>query len=410
VTTFVIVGAGLAGAKAAQTLREQGFDGRLVLVGDEHELPYERPPLSKQYLSGEAPRDGAHVHAREFYAEQEIELAAGVAVSALDPGDHRVTLADGRAMSYDRLLIATGSVPRRPPIPGIELAGAHTLRTLPDADALRRGIGSGTRVAIIGSGWIGCEVAASARTLGADVTLIGRSETPLEAVLGRELGALFAGLHRGHGVRVLTGAEVAAIEGAERAERVRLADGSAIECDLVVIGVGVTPDTRLASDAGLESDDGIVADAHLRTSAPGVFAAGDVASAFHPRYRRRLRVEHWANALNQGVAVAHSMLGDDRPYSRLPYFFSDQYELGMEYIGLHAPTDRLVLRGEPESLELHAFWLDAGSRITAGMHLNRWDTIEPIERLIEGGVVVDAARLADAGVPLDAVADAAVSG
>jgi 3-phenylpropionate/trans-cinnamate dioxygenase ferredoxin reductase subunit len=409
VTNFVIVGAGLAGAKAAETLREQGFDDRLVLVGDEHEQPYERPPLSKQYLSGAAPRDDAHVHARKFYADNEIELVAGVRATALDPRERRVTLADGRALAYDRLLIATGSVPRRPPIPGVELAGVHTLRTLPDADALRRGIGSGTRVAIVGAGWIGCEVAASARTLGADVTLIGRAETPLEAVLGRELGALFAALHEGQGVR-LTRERVDAIEGGERAERLRLADGSVIECDLVVIGVGVTPDTRLAEAAGLECDDGIVADASLRTSAPDVFAAGDVASAFHPRYGRRLRVEHWANALNQGVVVAHSMLGRGRPYTRLPYFFTDQYDLGMEYIGLHAPTDRLVLRGKPESRRLHAFWLDAGSRITAGMHVNQWDTIEPIERMIEGDVVADPARLADAGVPLDVVADAAVSG
>src|SRR4051812_39294320 len=227
--TFVIIGAGLAGAKAAQTLREEGFDGRLVLVGNEHELPYERPPLSKQYLAGEAPRDAAHVHPRDFYATQDIELVAGVAATELSVAERRVALADGRALSYDRLLLATGAVPRRPPIPGLDLAGVHMLRTLADADPLRAGIAAGARVAVVGAGWIGCEVAATARRLGADVTRIGDTPAPLEAVLGRELGALFAGLHRDHGVRLLTGSRVDAIEGGERAERVRLADGTTVD-------------------------------------------------------------------------------------------------------------------------------------------------------------------------------------
>jgi 3-phenylpropionate/trans-cinnamate dioxygenase ferredoxin reductase subunit len=386
VTDFVIVGAGLAGAKAAETLREQGFDGRIVLVGDEHELPYERPPLSKQYLSGEAPRDGAHVHPRPFYAEREIELVAGVRAVALDPTERRVALGDGRALAYDRLLIATGATPRRPPIPGVDLAGVHTLRTLADADALRAAMAGGARVAIVGGGWIGCEVAASARSLGAAVTLIERGAAPLEAVLGPELGARFGDLHRGHGVEVLTGTGVEAIEGGERAERVRLTGGTEIDCDLVVIGVGVAPDTRLAEAAGLRCDDGIVTDARLRTSAPDVFAAGDVANAFHPRYGRHVRVEHWANALNQGIAAGHAMVGSEEPYAKLPYFFSDQYDLGMEYLGLHAPADRLVVSGAPDRLELVAHWLDGDGRVTAGMHVNQWDAMEEIERMVESGV------------------------
>ena len=402
--TFVIAGAGLAGAKAAQTLREEGFDGRVVLVGAEPELPYERPPLSKSYMAGETPRDAAHVHPEAFYADQDIELLRGVAVTGLDPGEHRVELAGGRELRYDRLLIATGAVPRRPPIPGSELPGVHVLRSLADADALRAALSAGGPVAIVGAGWIGCEVAAAARTLGAEVTLVEQGDAPLERVLGRELGDFFAGVHREHGVRVLTGAAVAGIEGPERVERLRFAGGDAIECATVLIAVGVAPDTRLAAAAGLDVRDGIAADDRLQTASTDVFVAGDAAAAFHPRYGREVRVEHWANALNQGPAAARSMLGRGEPYARLPYFYSDQYDVGMEYAGLHAPQDRLVVRPGPDGRPLLAFWLDGADRATAGLHLGDWDAIEPIKRLIESGARLDAGRLADPGVALDEIA------
>src|SRR5436190_2206755 len=376
--TFVIIGAALAGAKAAETLREEGFGGRVVLVGAEAELPYERPPLSKQYLTGEAERDSAHVHPREFYDEQRIELVQAEA-KALDVVEHRVALHDGRELRYDRLLLATGAVPRRPPLEGIERA--RTLRTLADADALRAAFTAGATVAVIGGGWIGGEVAAAARSHGAEVVLIERAATPLEAVLGRELGTLFADLHSAHGVRVLSGTGVAAIGDAS----VRLSDGTEVACDHVVVGVGVAPATELAAAAELEVDDGIVTDDHLRTSAPDVFAAGDVANAFHPRYGRHLRVEHWANALHQGPAAARSMLDRGEPYTRLPYFFSDQYDLGMEYIGLHGPNDRLVVQRPTDELKLQAFWLDRDDRVTAGLHINDWGAIESIERMIDSG-------------------------
>ena len=379
---FVIIGAALAGAKAAETLREEGFGGRVVLVGAEPELPYERPPLSKQYLTGEAERDSAHVHPREFYAEQAIELVHATA-SAVDPVEHRVALADGRALSYDRLLIATGAVPRRPPIPGVE--HARTLRTLADADTLRAAFAGGGSVVVIGAGWIGSEVAVAARSHGADVVLIERAATPLERVLGSELGSLFADLHAAHGVRLLCGAGVAAIGDAS----VRLADGTELACDHVVLGVGVAPATELAVAAELDVDDGIVTDEYLRTSAPDVFAAGDVACAFHPRYGRHVRVEHWANALHQGPAAARSMLDRGEPYTRLPYFFTDQYDLGMEYIGLHGPDDRLVVQRPTDELKLQAFWLDSYNRVTAGMHINDWGAIEAIEQVIDSGEPVD---------------------
>jgi 3-phenylpropionate/trans-cinnamate dioxygenase ferredoxin reductase component len=401
--TFVIVGAGLAGAKAAETLREEGFDGRIVLVGEEPELPYERPPLSKKYLTGDSPREDAHVHPDGFYAEHGIELVAGVPATGVDVEAHRVDLADGLSVAYDRLLIATGSVPRRPPIEGIDLAGVHTLRTLADADVLRERFDAGVRVAIAGAGWIGCEVAAAARTRGAEVTLIEAGGAPLERVLGPELGGVFAGVHREQGVRVVTGAGVERIEGRNRVERVRLAGGTTVDCDVVVVGVGVSPDTRLGVAGGLDVDDGVVVDDHLRTSDPDVFAAGDVANAFHPRYGRHIRVEHWANALNQGAAAARSMLDRGEPYDRVPYFFSDQYAVGMEYAGFHDPSDRLVVRGSLEDREVQAFWIGPDGRLTAGMHLNDWDAIEPIKRLIESDAVVDAERLADPNVPLDEV-------
>ena len=405
--TFVIVGAGMTGAKAAETLREEGFDGRVVLVGQERERPYERPPLSKGYLMGQSPFEDAHVHPETFYAEHEIELKAGTVATALDVRGRSVTLDDGRTLSYDRLLIATGAVPRRPPIEGTDLEGVHTLRTVADSDAIRDALERGGALAVIGAGWIGCEVAAAARSRGLDVALVEYAEQPLEGVLGPRLGAFFADVHRREGVRVLTGARVAGLEGRHRVEAVRLADGSRIACTTVVIGVGVDPDTRLAEAAGLRVDHGVLADEHLRASDPDVFAAGDVVNAYRPRYERRVRVEHWANALEQGPAAARSMLGAGEPFDALPYFFTDQYDVGIEYVGLHSPSDRLVLRGNPEERRLHAFWLAEDGRLTAGMHVNEWDTIDAIKQLVGDGAAIDPQRLGDEAVPLDELARAA---
>jgi len=382
----VIVGGGLAGAKAAETLREEGFAGRVVLIGAEPELPYERPPLSKGYLLGSAEREEARVHPGAFYAEHEIELLTGVAATALDTVEHRLALADGQELTYDRLLLATGAVPRRPPLPGIDLDGVHTLRTLPDSDALRQAFARRGTVVVIGAGWIGCEVAAAAHSHGAEVVLVGRGDTPLHAVLGPELGGWFGDVHRRHGVRVITGAAVEGIDGDGSVSAVRLAGGEAIACDTVVVGVGVAPDTRLGEAAGLAVDNGIAVDEQLRTSAPDVFAAGDVANAFHPHYGRRVRVEHWANALHQGPVAARSMLGGDVAYDRLPYFFSDQYDVGMEYIGLHSPTDTVEVRGSLDDEDFRVLWHDGDGRVTAGMHVNQWDTIEEIEGLIRAEV------------------------
>jgi 3-phenylpropionate/trans-cinnamate dioxygenase ferredoxin reductase subunit len=385
--TFLIIGAGMAAAKAAETLREEGFDGRVVMLGTEPEPPYERPPLSKGYLLGDEPREGSRVHDEGFYDEHEIELETGATVTRLLPGEHRAELDSGRRVEYDRALLATGAAPRRIPLPGADLDGVHVLRSLADSDSLRAALEAKTPVAIIGGGWIGCEVAAAARHHGAEVTLLESASQPLEGVLGAELGAFFAGVHRDKGVNLITGAKVESIEGSGSVQAVRLGGGERVRCGIVVMAVGVAPCTALAEGGGLKVEDGVVVDEHLATSDPDVFAAGDVASSFRPRYGRHVRVEHWANALEQGPAAARAMLGGTDPFDDAPYFFTDQYDVGMEYVGLHSPEDRVVITGKPEERVLQAHWLDAEGRVTAGMHVNDWDAIEPIKARV--GEVVD---------------------
>jgi 3-phenylpropionate/trans-cinnamate dioxygenase ferredoxin reductase component len=398
--TFVIVGASLAGAKAAETLRAEGFGGRLLLVGSEDERPYERPPLSKDYLRGEADRETTFVHPGGFYAEHDIELRLGRTAVSLDTAGAELALDDGERLRYDRLLLTMGSEPRRLSIPGAELDGVMYLRSVADCDALRGRLDRGGAVVVIGAGWIGAEVAASARQRGLEVTVIEPLEVPLERVLGREVGAVYRDVHLDHGVQMLLGAGVEAFEGTGMVERVRLGDGRVLECDFVVVGIGVQPRTGLAAEAGLTVDNGILVDEHLRTSAPGVFAAGDVANARHPFYGEPIRVEHWANALHQGPAAARAMLGQADVYDRLPYFFSDQYDVGMEYAGFAREWDRVVFRGDPAAREFIAFWL-VEDRMVAGMNVNVWDVTDTIQRLIRERVAVDDRRLADPGVALE---------
>ena len=403
--TYVIVGASLAGAKAAEALRDEGYDGALVLVGEEPELPYERPPLSKEILKGEKGREKAFVHEESWYAEQGIDLRLGARATALDPHARTVELAGGERLAYAKVLLATGSAPRRIDVPGADLEGIAYLRRIGEAEALRDALATGGSVAIVGGGWIGLEVAAAARHHGVQVTLVEPQPTPLHAALGPEVGKVFARLHRAHGVDLRTGVGVTGFEGAGgRVTGVRTADGALISADLVVVGVGIRPDVELAETAGVEVDNGVVVDEWLRTSVPDVYAAGDVANAHNPLLGTRLRVEHWANAANQGAAAGRSMAGGGEPYAKLPYFFTDQYDLSMEYHG-HVDrdgADRVVLRGDPDGGSWLAFWL-RGGRVLAGMNVNDWDAADGIKRLARERAEVDPDRLADPHVPLDEI-------
>jgi len=397
--TFVIVGASLAGAKAAETLRAEGFDGRLVLIGEEAERPYERPMLSKEYLRGEKPAAKLYVHDEGFYADNGIELMTGTRVQSLDPGAHEITLAGGARMSYSRLLLSTGAAPRRLPLPGADLSGVAYLRAMGESDALRAAITAASRVVVIGAGWIGSEVAASARHLGAEVAIVAPEAVPLVRVLGPEVGGVYRDLHAGHGVDLHLSTQIEAIVGDGAASGVRTTDGVVIEGDLVVVGVGVTPRVELAKLAGLTVENGIVVDEFLATSVPDVFAAGDVAATWNTRYNKRIRMEHWANALNQGPVAARNMLGQHTAYEKLPYFYSDQYDLGVEYNGYADDWDRVVVRGDRSGPEFLAFWLKDG-RVLAGMNANIWDQGDDIKALIRSGASIDPDRLADPSVPL----------
>ena len=400
--TFVIAGASLAGAKAAQELREHGFDGRVVLIGTEPERPYERPPLTKDYLRGESDREKAYVHAAGFYDGHDIELMTGTTVTSIDPGGSRLTLDGGGEVSYNKLLLTTGSEPRRIEAPGAELDGIYYMRSLADCDVLRRRLDDSGRVAVVGAGWIGSEFAASARQLGLEVTVIDPLALPNERIFGAEIGSFYRDVHVRHGVEMLLGEGVEAFEGDGAVARVRTSAGKVVECDFAVVGIGITPRTGLASDAGLAVDNGVVTNERLETAAPGIFAAGDVASAWHPFYEQHIRVEHWANALNQGPAAARAMLGEDVSFDRIPYFFSDQYDVGMEYSGYATNWDAVVFRGDRDGGEFIAFWLSDG-RVVGGMNVNVWDVNEHVQELIRSRTPVDVAALTDPDTPLDSL-------
>ncbi len=401
--TFVIVGASLAGAKAAETLRDEGFGGRIVLVGEEPVRPYERPPLSKGYLRGEAGFDDAAVHSATFYTEHDIELLTSTSATAVDPSSKVVTLDPGGTLGYDQLLLATGATPRVLSIPGSELEGIQYLRTIESCDTLRYALDLAQRVVVVGGGWIGSEVAASARQLGKDVALIEAGRVPLERVLGPEVGEIFKNLHADQGIELHLNVGVESFRGAGSAEEVLLADGTAVAGDLFVVGVGVIPRTELAEGAGLELDNGVVVDQYLSTSVPEIWAAGDVASAFHPLFGTNIRLEHWSSALNQGPVAAKNMLGQHIAYDKIPYFFSDQYDLGMEYSGYATRWDSIVFRGDVEKREFIAFWL-AEDRVLAGMNVNVWDVTEPIAALVRSQQTVDVRQLQDPKVDLATLA------
>lgn len=400
---IVIVGAGLAGASAAEELRKEGFTGDIHVLGAERHRPYIRPPLSKEVLTGAADRETAFVHDHAWYSGAGVELVVGDRATAVDRSGHTVTLASGRVLPYRRLLLATGAVPRRLDVPGADLDGIRYLRTLDDSDLLRADLAEGGKsVVCIGSGWIGLEVTAAARGYGNEVTVVSPGSVPLAAALGDELGTLFEGLHVEHGVTFRMDTAVLGFSGSGgRVTGVRTDAGDTLRADLVVVGVGAAPSVELAQGSGLEVDGGILVDASLRTADPAVFAAGDVANAWHPILGARLRSEHWANAKDQGTAVTRSILGQPLSYDEVPYFYTDQYDLGMEYAGFF-PLARgadVVYRGDLAGREFIAFWQRDG-RVVAGMNVNVWDVNDEIKALVRSARVVDPGRLADPSVAL----------
>ncbi|MBF6442246.1 FAD-dependent oxidoreductase [Nocardia farcinica] len=400
---FVIVGGGLAAAKLAQELRAADFPGSITLIGAEEHLPYERPPLSKEFLFGKKQLPDFTVEPAQWYRDHHVELLLGTTVTGLDPRARTVTLPDGSALPYDKLALATGSTPRRLPVPGADAPGVYTLRTIDDARALA-GLFARGRLAIVGAGWIGLEVAAAARAADCAVTVVETAPQPLMGPLGPEMGAVFADLHRAHGVDLRLGARLDAVTtGADGAVTgLALADGGTVAADAVLMAVGAAPNIALAADAGLAVGTGVLVDASLRTSDPDIVAVGDIAEQAHPRLGGRIRVEHWANALNQPAVAAATMLGRAAEYDRLPYFFTDQYDLGMEYTGYATAdrTARVVVRGSLADREFVAFWLDAENRVLAGMNVNVWDLTDRIKELITSATAVDPDRLADPTQPM----------
>jgi 3-phenylpropionate/trans-cinnamate dioxygenase ferredoxin reductase subunit len=389
-----IVGANVTGGRAAEALRESGFDGQIVLVGAEPDRPYERPPLSKGYLRREVPEEKVYLRPPHYYEEQRIELRLGVAATKLDATKKIVQLESGERLDYDKLLIATGCEVRRLGIPGADLGGVRYLRTRTESAELAALLDTARRVVVVGAGFIGSEVAASARTLGKEVTILEASAVPLVHALGARMGEVCAMIHRDHGVDLRLSCHVQEFRGAKRVEEVVLADGSVVECDLVVVGVGVTPSVGWLQESGLELDNGVLVNEYCETNLPGVYAAGDVANAWNPSLGERLRVEHYDNAQNHGIAAGKVMAGGREPYAPIPYFWSDQYEYTMQYVGHARGDDEIVLRGDLSKRSFIAFYVREG-RVRAGFAIGKPKDIMATRRLIQAGKQVDRKMLAD---------------
>jgi 3-phenylpropionate/trans-cinnamate dioxygenase ferredoxin reductase subunit len=407
--TFVIVGASLTGGTAAATLRQEGFDGDVVLIGEEPHPPYERPPLSKQYLRGEVPFEKALVRPSGFYEANAIDTWFGDRATGIDPVARKVELASGRSVRYDKLLIATGVRNRRPPIPGLNLENVFDLRSVDDADAIRTEIVSGRKAIVVGMGFIGCEVAASLRQLGVEVVCIDPSPAPLFRVLGEQLGQVISTIHLDHGVEMVFEDVVTRFEGDRRVEQVITKRGRRIDCDFAIVGVGVEPVMDFVAESGVEKSNGILVDEYCRTNVQDIYAAGDVANHFHPVFQRRMRVEHWQNAMQQGAAAARSMLGNGKPYDAVHWFWSDQYDVNLQYAGFHREWDNLVVRGSIESRDFIAFYL-SGGRIDAAVAVNRGKDVRRVMPLIKARTAVDPRQLGDEGVDLRSLVDAGRSG
>jgi 3-phenylpropionate/trans-cinnamate dioxygenase ferredoxin reductase subunit len=407
--TFVIVGASLAGGTAAATLRQDGFDGDVILIGKEPHPPYERPPLSKQYLRGEVPFSKALVRPNGFYEANRIDTRFSVVATGIDPAERKVELTGSRSVRYDKLLIATGVRNRRPPIPGLNLQNVFDLRTVNDADALRAQIVSGRKAAVIGMGFIGCEIAASLRQQGVEVVCVDHSPTPLFRVLGEQVGQVMSTIHHERGVQTFFDDVVTGFEGDRRVERVITKRGRRVDCDFAVVGVGVEPVVDVVRESGVEISNGILVDEYCRTNVQDIYAAGDVANHYHPVFQKRMRVEHWQNAMQQGASAARSMLGNGKPYDAVHWFWSDQYDVNLQYAGFHREWDQVVVRGNLDTRNFIAFYLTQG-RIDAVVALNRGKDVRRVMPLIKARTAVDPRQLRDEGVDLRNLVEGRASG
>jgi 3-phenylpropionate/trans-cinnamate dioxygenase ferredoxin reductase subunit len=407
--TFVIVGGGQAGGRAAEAMRAAGFDGRIVILAGEPVRPYERPPLSKQVLTGEADAGTVFLRDESYYESQGIEVRLRAEVTAIDRNGRRLALASGESLGYDKLLLATGTRVRHLPVPGGELGGVHYLRTLADSEALGRDLAPGRRIVIVGGGYIGLEVAAAARKRDCTVTVLEASDRLMGRQIAPELGAWFAEQHRARGVDVRTGVQVEGFvdDGTGRVSAVQTADGGEIAADAVVVGVGVRPNVELAEAAGLPCDDGIVVDEQGRTADPAIFAAGDVSRHPNPVLGRAIRLESWQNAQLQAEAAGRTMAGCPSDYRAVPWFWSDQFDINLQMVGLPESWDSLVWRGDPaRDAAFSVFYLSDG-RVVAANAVNQGKDIAPARKMIETGARPDPAALADTGVTLKKVLKAA---
>jgi 3-phenylpropionate/trans-cinnamate dioxygenase ferredoxin reductase subunit len=400
--TFVIIGGGQAGGWTAKTLRGEGFEGRVLMIADEPYIPYERPPLSKEVLLGDQPVESTYLWPADSYDESNIELRLGVQATRILPAGHTIEIDGGETIAYDRLMIATGARVRRLPITGAELSGIHYLRGIRDTEDIRADLSAESRVLVVGGGWIGLEVAAAAAKLGAEVTVVealgqlcGRALTP-------DLAQWVLELHQSHGVDVRLETSVEHFDGDGHVAHATLSDGTSIDTDLVVIGIGVVPNVELAAEAGLEIDNGIVVDEMGRTSDPDIFAAGDVTNHPNGLLGRRVRLESWENAQNQGIAAAKAMLDTGAPYNEVPWFWSDQYDANIQLIGLPEGWTETVTRGDPKSGAFVVFYLKDG-RIDGAAAINNPRDIRFARRLMAAGKVVDPTQLADPDVKLQAL-------
>jgi 3-phenylpropionate/trans-cinnamate dioxygenase ferredoxin reductase subunit len=403
--TIAIVGASLAGSSAAATLREEGFDGRVVLIGAEPQPPYDRPPLSKNYLRGMTPFEKTLLRPPDFYRERNIEMRLGTTVVKVDPEKRTLALQDGDRLEFDQLLIATGGRNRRFPIPGLDLPGVYDLRTVADADRIREAMARGGRAVVVGMGFIGAEVAAAMRQSGLEVVAVEPFKTPLYRALGEEIGRVVEGLHRDHGVELILDDAVTAFEGAGKVERVVTRNGRRIECSMAVFGLGLEPATEIVGGTAVRIDNGIVVDDQCRTNVPGIFAAGDVANHYHPVCGRQMRVEHWQNGVKQGAAAARSMLGRGQAYDEIHWFWSDQFDANIQYAGFHAAWDRMVVRGSLAERKFLAFYLSKG-RLESVVAINQGRDVRRALPIIKARAAVDPARLEDPAIDLRTLAPA----